>query len=130
MGRMGQATLDDDLFDEAVEDINGMIDGSLAEAEAALPDPEDVWNPPGDNLLGRLNSLRTALDATDAREHLREARKWVAVAERTDEMAVDDDVDARLTAVASAIAAIEEAQEATGALTSALPELRGHLTED
>lgn len=126
---MGQATLDDDLFDEAVEDINGMIEGALDEAEAALPDAEAVWNPPGDNLLGRLNSLRSELDAAAARDHLREARKWVAVAERTDEITLDDAVEDRLARVASAITALEDAREATGELTSALPELRERLPE-
>lgn len=127
---MGQATLDDDLFDEAVDDINAMIAGALDDAEAALPNAEAVWNPPGDNLLGRLNSLRTELEGTDARDHLREARKWVAVAERTDEMDLDDEVEERLRAVAAAIAAIEEAHEATGELTATLPELRQQLPED
>ncbi|MFW6448244.1 MAG: DUF5790 family protein [Halobacteriota archaeon] len=127
---MGQATLDDDLFNEAVEDITGMIESALDDAEAALPSADEVWNPPGDNLLGRLNSLRSALDAGQAREHLREARKWVAVAERTEAMTLDDQVEERLAAVAGAITALEDARAATGELTGTLPELRQHLPED
>ncbi|MFP4591001.1 MAG: DUF5790 family protein [Halobacteriales archaeon] len=127
---MGQATLDDDLFNEAVDDINGMIESALDDAEGALPSADAVWNPPGDNLLGRLNTLRSALDAEEAREHLREARKWVAVAERTEAMTLDDAVEDRLAAVAAAITALEDAREATGELTGTLPELRQHLPED
>ena len=65
-----QSTLaDDDLFGEAA---------------ASLPDADAVWDVEADNVLGVLNTLRSALDVGDAADHLRQAKKTFIVGRRAD----------------------------------------------
>ena len=77
---MSQATLDDDeLFDEAATEMREDVETSLAEARAALPAADAVWEAEADNTLGVLNGLKGALDTGDATDHLRDAKKWFAI---------------------------------------------------
>jgi chromosome segregation ATPase len=130
---MSQQTLDDDeLFGEAATEMRDDVEESLAAARAELPDAEEVWDVDGDNALGVLNGLRTALDVADAESHLRDARKWYTMGERAD--AFDDaaDLEADIAAVANLIEEVTTAREQVGELTSTLPQLRSELedTED
>ena len=128
---MGQATLDDDdLFGEAADELRGDIQAALDEAEAALPDAEAVWTPEGDNLLGQLNALRGTLEPDAALESLREAKKWLAVAERSGALEDDDELSTRVASVEEKLSAMADARAAVGALTSTLPELRQALQSD
>ena len=89
---MSQSTLDDeDLFGEAAEEMRTDVEEHLAGARDELPDPDDVWHTDADNVLGVLNALRSELDVGEAREHLRQAKKWYTMGERAD--AFDDPED-------------------------------------
>lgn len=128
---MDQVTLDnDELFGEAATELRDDIESALSEAEAALPDQDEVWSPDGENLLGQLNTLRGTLDTQEVQTHLREAKKWLAVAERSGALDDDDELSDRVTAVETKLSAIAQANEAVGELTSTLPELRQALQDD
>lgn len=128
---MAQATLDDDeLFGEAANELRSDIAASIETAEATLPDADEVWQPAGDNLLGELNTLRTALDTSDAREHLHEARKWLELGRRSGAIDGDDELVDRVKTLDSQLDAIDAAREAVGTLTSTLPSLRQLLESD
>lgn len=124
---MGQATLDDeDLFGEAADELQRDVRSHIADGWDALPAPDAIWMANADNVIGVLNTLRSNLDVSDAREHLREARKWHTVAVRAE--AVDDDtVGEELTELEEMIDTIETIREQVSGVTSELPALREQL---
>ncbi len=127
---MSQATLDDDeLFDEAANEMRADVEESLAEARANLPDPDDVWDADADNTLGVLNGLKGALDTGDAAEHLRDAKKWFAVGRQADAFEDADDLEADIEALEAVLTRITTAHEQVSELTATIPELRSELEE-
>jgi hypothetical protein len=127
---MSQTTLgDDELFGEAAEEMRADVEGHLEKARAELPAAADVWETEADNVLGVLNGLRSALDAGDAEEHLRQAKKWYTMGERADAFEDAADLAAAIEDLESLIGAIGEAHDDVSDLTNAIPELRGSLQE-
>ncbi|QLD85726.1 hypothetical protein HWV23_08305 [Natronomonas halophila] len=127
---MSQATLDDDeLFDEAASEMREDVEASLAEAKAALPDADAVWDVDADNTLGVLNALKGALDTGDAEDHLRDAKKWFAMGKKADAFEDADDLEAEIAELEELFDDIVEAHEQVGELTATIPELRGALED-
>jgi hypothetical protein len=127
---MSQTTLgDDELFGEAAEEMRADVEAHLTQARAELPAAADVWETEADNVLGVLNGLRSALDAGDAEEHLRQAKKWYTMGERADAFEDAADLAAAIEDLEALIDAIGEAHADVGDLTNAVPELRGSLQE-
>jgi hypothetical protein len=127
---MSQTTLgDDELFGEAAEEMRADVEEHLAQARAELPAAADVWETEADNVLGVLNGLRSALDAGDAEDHLRQAKKWYTMGERADAFEDAADLAAAIEDLESLIDAIGEAHDDVSDLTNAIPELRGSLQE-
>lgn len=126
---MSQATLDDDLFDEAASEVRTDVESSLAAARADLPAPDAVWTVDAENTLGVLNGLRSALDVDGAADHLREAKKWYAMGERAGAFDEDDELAEDLEAVAALLVEVETAREQVGELTTTIPQLRNALEE-
>jgi vacuolar-type H+-ATPase subunit I/STV1 len=127
---MSQATFDeDDLFDEAADDIRTDVEDHLDAAEAALPAPEEIWEAEAENTLGVLNTLRSALDTGDAADHLRDAKKSHMMGERAEVFGDGDDLDERITTLDETMADIETAHDHADELASTVPELRGVLDD-
>jgi hypothetical protein len=127
---MSQATLDDDeLFDEAASEMREDVEASLAEAKAALPEADAVWDVDADNTLGVLNALKGALDTGDAEDHLRDAKKWFAMGRKADAFEDADDLEAEIAELEELFDDIVEAHEQVGELTATIPELRGALED-
>ncbi|SDQ19279.1 DUF5790 family protein [Natronobacterium texcoconense] len=128
---MSQATLgdDDELFGEAANEMREDVEASLEEAWAALPAADDVWETDADNVLGVLNGLNSALDAGNAEDHLRDAKKWFTMGKRADAFEDADDLEAEIADLEDAIEDIAAAGEQVGELTSTIPALRGTLEE-
>ncbi|ELZ06281.1 hypothetical protein C482_00625 [Natrialba chahannaoensis JCM 10990] len=128
---MSQATLGDDeeLFGEAANEMREDVESSLADAWDALPDSDDVWEVDADNVLGVLNALNSALDAGDAEDHLRDAKKWFTMGQRADAFDDAEDLEAEIAALEETIADISEAGEQVGDLTATVPALRGALED-
>jgi len=127
---MSQSTLDDDeLFGEAASEMREDVESSLAEARAALPEADAVWEVGADNTLGVLNSLRSALDVGDAEDHLRDAKKWYAVGKRADAFEDSEDLEAAIAEVEELMETVTEAHEQVSDLAATVPELRGALEE-
>jgi hypothetical protein len=127
---MSQATFDeDDLFDEAADDIRSDVESHLDAAESSLPAPEEIWAVETENTLGVLNALRSALDTGDAAEHLRDAKKSYMMGERAEVFADGDEFGERIAALDEAMADIEAAHEHASELASTVPELRGALDD-
>jgi hypothetical protein len=125
---MSQATFDeDDLFDEAADDIRTDVSEHLDAAEAALPAAEEIWAVEAENTLGVLNALRSALDTGDATAHLRDAKKSYMMGERAEVFANDDELGERIGALDEAMGDIEAAHEHASELASTVPELRETL---
>ncbi|WP_299332621.1 DUF5790 family protein [Haloplanus sp.] len=125
---MSQTTLgDDELFGEAAAEVRADVEEHLGKARAELPDPDEVWAADADNVLGVLNGLRSALDAGDAEDHLRQAKKWYTMGDRAD--AFDDaaDLAAAIEELETLIESIGDAHDDVSDLTNAVPELRGTL---
>ena len=128
---MTQSTLDDDeLFGEAASEMREDVEEALTEARESLPAAEDIWNVEADNTLGVLNGLRSALDAEDAHDHLRDAKKWYTMGERADAFEDADDLAGDIEAVEDLVTDIEEARDQVGDLTSTVPQLRSALEDD
>jgi hypothetical protein len=127
---MTQATLDDDeLFTEAASEMREDVEESLTEARDALPDAETVWDVESDNTLGVLNALRSALDIGDAREHLRDAKKWFTMGKEADAFEDSEDLAEEIEVVEEILTDIEDASEQVGELTSTIPQLKSALEE-
>ena len=127
---MSQSTLDDDeLFGEAASEMREDVESSLAEARAALPEADAVWEVEADNTLGVLNSLRSALDVGDAEDHLRDAKKWYAVGKRADAFEDSEDLEEAIAAVEELMATVTEAHGQVSDLAATIPELRSALEE-
>ena len=127
---MSQATLDDDeLFDEAADDMRADVESSLDAAREALPAADDIWEVDADNTLGVLNGLKGALDVGDAEDHLRDAKKWYTMGERADAFEDAEDLADAIEEMEGTIADIEAAHESVGDLASTLPSLRGALED-
>jgi superfamily I DNA/RNA helicase len=128
---MSQATLDDDeLFTEAASEMREDVESSLEEARDSLPDAEDVWDVESENTLGVLNALRSALDIGDAREHLRDAKKWFTMGKEADAFEDSEDLAAEIEEVEGLIADIEDASEQVGDLASTVPQLKNALEDE
>ena len=127
---MSQATLDDDdLFDEAAAEMREDVETSLAAAKSSLPAPDDVWEAEADNTLGVLNGLKGALDAGDAEEHLRDAKKWFAIGRKADAFDDAGDLETEIAEFEATLSRITDAHEQVGELTATIPELRGALED-
>jgi hypothetical protein len=127
---MSQATLDDDeLFGEAASEMREDVEASLAQARAALPEADAIWDVDADNTLGVLNALRSALDVEDAEDHLRDAKKWYTMGERADAFEDADDLAEDIEAVEDLMADVEDAHESVSDLASTVPQLRSALEE-
>jgi hypothetical protein len=127
---MSQSTFDDDeLFGEAASEMRAEVEESLAEARAALPDADAVWDAEADNTLGVLNGLRSALDVGDAEDHLRAAKKTYVMGERADAFEDADDLAEAIEEVEELMATITEAHEKVSDLAKTVPELRSALEE-
>jgi hypothetical protein len=128
---MSQATLGDDeeLFGEAATEMREDVESSLEDAWAALPDADDVWEADAGNVLGVLNALNSALEAGDAEDHLRDAKKWFTMGQRADAFEDADDLEEEIAELEAAITDISAAGEQVGELTSTIPALRGTLDE-
>ncbi len=127
---MSQSTLDDDeLFGEAASEMREDVESSLAEARAALPDADAVWDVEADNTLGVLNSLRSALDVGDAEDHLRDAKKWYTMGKRADAFEDADDLEEAIEEVEELMTSITEAHGKVSDLAATIPELRSALEE-
>ena len=125
---MSQASLiDDDLFGEAASEMREDVEESLAAAREALPSADEIWDVEGENVLGTLNGLKSALDAGDAEKHLREAKKWYTMGERADAFDDADDLTAEIETIESAVADVESAHEQAGSLATTIPGLRKSL---
>ena len=125
---MSQTTLDDEeLFDEAANEMREDVEEALAAAREALPDADAIWSIEADNALGALNGLRSALDVGDAGESLRDAKKWYTMGQRADAFEDGDDLAEAIEEVESLFASIESARESVSDLASTLPELKSEL---
>ena len=125
---MSQASLDDDeLFGEAASEMRSDVESSLEDAWAALPSADDIWETDAENVLGVLNGLKSALNGSDAEDHLRDAKKWFMMGMRADAFDDADDLKAEIEDLESAIEDISAANEQVGNLTSTIPALRGTL---
>ncbi len=129
---MSQTTLDDDdLFDEAANEMRADVEEALRKARAAVPDPDSVWavDADADNVLGVLNGLKTALDTDDAAEHLRDAKKWYTMGERADAFADADDLKADIEELETLFETTATAREEASDLAATLPGLRESLDD-
>ena len=127
---MTQATLDDDeLFTEAASEMQSDVEDSLDSARESLPDADDVWEVEADNTLGVLNALRSALDVSDAREHLRDAKKWFTMGEKADAFEDSEQLATEIETVEDLVTEVEEASEKVGDLTSTVPKLKSALED-
>jgi len=127
---MGQTTLDDDdLFDEAANEMREDVEDSLATAREELPEGDAIWDVDADNTLGVLNGLRSALDTDDAADHLTDAKKWYTMGERADAFEDAEDLAEQIEALDAVFEDIEDAHEQVSDLASTVPELRGALDD-
>ena len=127
---MAQTTLDDeDLFSEAASEMREDVESSLERAEAALPDPETFWEIESENTLASLNTLSSALDAGDATDHLRDAKKWYTMGEKADAFDDADDLAAEIARVEKLVGDVESAGEQASDLASTVPELRDAIRD-
>jgi hypothetical protein len=127
---MSQSTLDDDeLFTEATSEMREDVEESLAAARAELPEADDIWDVEADNTLGVLNSLSTALDVGDARENLRDAKKWYTMGTEADAFDDAEDLAEEIQTVEDLLGDIEAAEEQASELASTIPQLKSALEE-
>jgi hypothetical protein len=127
---MAQSKLDDDeLFDEASDEMRDDVEDALERARDELPESDDVLDAEGDNIIGVLNSLKTGLDAEEAEEALREAKKWFGIGERADAFDDEfvDETEDEIEEIQEALDALRDAEESATELTDAVATLKSSL---
>lgn len=127
---MAQSKLDDDeLFDEASDEMRDDVEDAIKRARDELPEADDVLDAEGDNIIGVLNSLKTGLDAEEAEEALREAKKWFGIGERAD--AFDEEfvgeAEDEIDEIQEALDALRDAEESATELTDTVATLKSSL---
>ena len=127
---MAQSTLEDDeLFDEASNEMREDVEDALEDAHDALPEADDIFDVEGDNIIGVLNSLKSELDAGEAEDSLREAKKWRCIGRKADvfdEEYVDETED-ELEELEEALTSLSDAEETATELTDTLASLKSVL---
>ena len=127
---MSQASLDDDeLFADAASEMRADVEEALEEARDALPEPEEFFEVDADNVVGALNGLKGGLDASDAVEHLRDAKKWFTMGQRADAFDDADDLEADIAELEDLITDVETASEQVTDLAATVPSLRERLDD-
>lgn len=127
---MSQATLDDDeLFEDAANEMREDVEESLGAARDSLPEADTIWSVDADNTLGVLNGLKNALDVGDAEGALRDAKKWYTMGKRADAFEDADDLEDAIAEVEDLIEDIEDAHEAVGDLTGTIPAIKSALED-
>jgi hypothetical protein len=127
---MSQSTFDeDDLFGEAASEIRGDVEASLEAAWAELPSDAEIWDVEADNILGALNALKSALDVGEARNHLRDAKKWYTMGERAGAFDDADDLQEEIERLEGVLEDIESAGDQVGDLTGTIPGLKSALED-
>ncbi|PSQ60146.1 hypothetical protein BRD18_01750 [Halobacteriales archaeon SW_7_71_33] len=127
---MSQASLDDDeLFADAASEMRADVEEALEEARDALPEPEEFFEVDADNVVGALNGLKGGLDAGDAVEHLRDAKKWFTMGQRADAFDDADDLEADIAELEDLITDVETANEQVTDLAATVPSLRERLDD-
>jgi len=127
---MSQATFDDDeLFEDAANEMRADVESSLEKARAELPAADDVWDVEADNTLGVLNALKSALDAGDAVDHLQDAKKWYTMGERADAFEDAEDLAEEIESIEDVLDDVSDAHDQVGDLASTIPQLRGALED-
>lgn len=125
---MEQASLDDEeLFGEAAEDLRSDVEASLTEARSSLPDPEAIWHPDGENVVGIMNALRSAMDPGEAEANLREAKKWYTMGNRADAFDDAEDLAADIEQLEDLLDKLVETREDLSELAGTIPDLRSTL---
>jgi hypothetical protein len=125
-----QSTLaDEDLFGEAAAEMHEEVEDHLDDARASLPDPDAVWDVEADNVLGVLNTLKSALNTGDAADDLRQAKKTFVVGQRADAFDDPDDLEAEIEELEGLVASIEDAEGLVGELTGTIPQVRSQLQD-
>lgn len=127
---MAQSTFDDeDLFTEASDEIKEDVEAALEEARESLPDPDNVLDVEGDNIIGVLNGLKSELDTGSAMESVREAKKWFEIGSRAE--AFDEEFESRVSKeieeLEEAVDVIQRAERNATELTDSLATLKGVL---
>ncbi len=128
---MSQSSLDDDeLFGEAANEMRTDVEDALDEARDALPDADDFWQVDADNVVGALNGLKTGLDAGEAVDHLRDAKKWFTMGQRADAFDDADDLRAEIENLEGLVTDIENANDQVTDLAATVPGLKEQLDDD
>ena len=127
---MSQVTLDDDdLFEEASDELKRDVEEAIQDARDALPDGDALLEVDADNLVGALNAFKADLDTDAARDALREAKKWFETGRRAD--GFDDDfaeeAGADIDDLVAIVDAAEDAEAAATDLTDAVAQLKKRL---
>lgn len=127
---MSQSTFDDDeLFGEAADEMREEVQAALAEARAALPEADAVWDVEADNTLAVLNSLKSALDVDDASDHLREAKKQFVIGQRAEAFEAAADLEDDIEEVEDLLEDVLDAHEQVSDLASTVPGIRSALED-
>ena len=128
---MSQSSLDDDeLFGEAANEMRTDVEDALDEARDALPEPDDFWEVDADNVVGALNGLKNGLDAGEAVDHLRDAKKWFTMGQRAEAFDDADDLQAEIEEVEGLVTDIEDANDQVTDLAATVPGLKDQLDDD
>lgn len=116
---MSQTTFDEEeLFDEATEEMQADVDDALARAREQLPGEEAILAADDDDLLTVIDSLTTTLDVDEVETALQEAQKAFVIGQRAE--AFDDDYISETEAI---IATLKETTDALQAIDTAATDL-------
>jgi len=127
---MSQTSLDDDeLFGEAASEMRADVEESLEAARGELPEADAIWEVDAENTLGVLNAMKNSLDAGEAEDHLRDAKKAFVVADRAGAFDDADDLRAELEDLEGIVTDIASARDRVTELAATVPELRGALED-
>jgi hypothetical protein len=127
---MAQSTLEDDeLFDEASDEMREDVETALEKARDGLPDADEVLEVEADNLVGVLNGINSGLKEGDAEDGLREAKKWFGIGKKADVFEEDflEEAQEELEDLEDTLESLSEVEETATELTGTVAGLKDVL---
>lgn len=121
---MSQSTFDEDeLFEEATEEMQAEVDNALARARGAIPNTNAVLTTDENNLDAILDGLSATLDIDTIETALEDAQKAFVLGQRAD--AFDDEY---ISETQTTIETLNETVETLHAIDTAATDLSEALT--
>lgn len=120
---MPQSTFDEDeLFDEAAEELHQEVEAALEQARGEVPEADAMIETDADNVIEMLTAVSATVSSVDIAIKLEDAKKRFAIGRRADafDEGFVDEVESELAALQEAVEVLQSIEDTATELTEAV----------